>query len=104
MDDTENKNNFLLKTLWILLIGTPFLFTLIYVPGFVFPGSFPRTIFLYIAVFITSGFYGCCILSSKGYHNTKWLTVAVLSYIAVLFISGLAGGHFEYAFLEHLAV
>jgi len=99
MDDTKNENNFLLRALRTLLIGIPFLFTLIYIPGFVFPGSFPRIIFLYIAVSITLILW--LLYSFKQGRvviQKNWLTVAILGYIAILFISGLAGGHFEYAF------
>ena len=99
MDNIENENNSLLKTLRILLIGTPFLFTLIYIPGFVFPGSFPRTIFLYIAVSITLVLW--LLYSFKQGRITiqkNWLTIAVFGYIAMLFISGITGGHFEYSF------
>jgi|GEM_PF-5332302 len=92
-------NSFLLKTLRILLVGIPGLFTLIYIPGFVFPGSFPRTIFLYIVVSITLILW--LVHSFKEGRITiqkNWLTAAILGYIATLFISGIAGGHFEYAF------
>jgi hypothetical protein len=99
MDNTENENNSLLKTLRILLIGTPFLFTLVYIPQFVFPGSFGRTIFLYVAISITLIFW--LLYSFKQGRiaiQKNWLTTAVLGYLAVLFISGIAGGHFEYSF------
>ena len=98
MDNTD-ENDFLSRALRILIIGTPFLFTLVYIPQFVFPGSFPRTIFLYIAVSITLLLW--LVHSFKQGRITiqkNWLTAAVLGYIIALFISGLAGGHFEYAF------
>jgi O-antigen ligase len=99
MDDIKNENNFLLKTLRILLIGVPFLFTLIYIPGFVFPGSFPRSIFLYVAVSVTLILW---LLHSfkegRLVVQKNWLTATILGYLGILFISGLIGGHFEYAF------
>lgn len=97
MDNIENS--FLLKTLRILLIGTPGLFTLIYVPGFVFPGGFPRVIFFYIAVSIVLILW--LLYSFKQGSITiqkNWLTIAVFGYIATLFVSGIAGGHFEFSF------
>ncbi len=97
MDDTENSLS--LKILRVLLIGTPFLFTLIYIPGFTFPGSFPKAIFLYIAVSIILIVWLINIYSSGVIVLKKnWLTIAVFGYILVLFISGIAGGHFEESF------
>ena len=99
MDNIENQNNSLLNTLRILLIGTPFLFTLVYIPGFVFPGSFPRIIFLYVAVSIILVLWLLySFREGRIVIQKNWLTASVLGYIVVLFISGLAGGHFEYAF------
>lgn len=98
MDNTD-ENNFLSRALRVLIIGTPFLFTLTYVPGFVFPGSFPRTISLYIAVSITLVLWLLyCFKQGRITIQKNWLTLAMLGYIATLFISGIAGGHFEYAF------
>jgi len=94
MDNTED--NLSLKILRVLLISTPFLFTLIYIPGFTFPGSFPKAIFLYIAVSIILivwliNIYRTGVVVFK----KNWINIAVFGYILTLFISGIASGHFE---------
>ncbi len=94
--ETENR---LLKTLRVLLISTPFLFTLIYIPGFTFPGSFPKSIFLYIAVSTILIVWLINIYNSGVVVFKKnWITIAVFVYILVLFIGGVASGHFEESF------
>src|SRR3989344_5621013 len=102
MDNTEDSLS--LKILRVLLIGTPFLFTLIYIPGFTFPGSFPKSIFLYIAVSIIIVVWLINIYSSGVVVFKKnWITVAVFGYILALFISGIASGHFEESFFGSIS-
>ena len=97
MIDTEN--NSLLKTLRILLIGTPFLFTLAYVPSFMFPGSFSKAIFLYLAVSMVLTVWLIHIYrSGVVIFKQNWINIAVLGYVLILFVSAIAGGHFEYSF------
>src|SRR3989344_8710508 len=97
MDNTED--NLSLKILRVLLISTPFLFTLIYIPGFTFPGSFPKAIFLYIAGSIILIVWLINIYSSGVVVFKKnWINIAVLGYILALFVSGIANGHFEESF------
>jgi len=97
MIDTEN--NSLLKTLRIFLIGTPFLFTLAYVPSFMFPGSFSKAIFLYLAVSMVLTVWLIHIYrSGVVIFKQNWINIAVLGYIFILFVSAIAGGHFEYSF------
>ena len=97
MDNTENSLS--LKILRVLLISTPFLFTLIYIPGFTFPGSFPKAIFLYIAISIILIAWLINIYNSGVVVFKKnWITIAVFVYILVLFIGGVASGHFEESF------
>ena len=97
MDNTENSLS--LKILRVLLISTPFLFTLIYIPGFTFPGSFPKAIFLYIAVSTILIVWLINIYSSGVVVFKKnWINMAVLGYIFALFLGGVASGHFEESF------
>ncbi len=94
--ETENH---LLKTLRVLLISTPFLFTLVYIPGFTFPGSFPKAIFLYIAVSIILVVWLINIYrSGVVVFKKNWINIAVFGYILALFIGGVASGHFEESF------
>src|SRR3989338_10138625 len=93
------ENSFLHKVLRIALIFTPFIFTLLYVPGFLSPAVFPRAIFLYSAI---SVILIICLIYIFRYEKLilpkNWLTVAILIYILALFISGITGGHFEHSF------
>src|SRR3989344_2166749 len=94
--ETENR---LLKTLRVLLVSTPFLFTLIYIPGFTFPGSFTKSIFLYIAVSVILVVWLIHIYRSGAVAFKKnWINIAVLGYILTLFIGGVWSGHFEESF------
>lgn len=96
---TDTENNYLLKTLRILLISTPFLFTLAYVPSFMFPGSFSKAIFLYLAVSMVLTVWLIHIYrSGVVIFKQNWINIAVLGYILILFVSAIAGGHFEYSF------
>ena len=93
------ENSFLLKALRISLIGAPFIFTLLYVPGFLYPGNFPRAIFLYLAISVTLVIWLVHIFKSGNImFQNNWLTIAIFSYLLVLFISSIAGGHFGYSF------
>ena len=75
MDSTEN--NFLLKVLRISLIGIPFIFTLLYIPGFMFPGSFPRSIFLYVAISLILVLWLLyCFKQERIVIQKNWLTAA----------------------------
>jgi len=95
----NTKDSLSLKILRVLLIGAPFMFILMYVPGFTFPGSFTKAIFLYIAVSIILIAWLINIYRSEVVVFKKnWINIAVFGYIAVLFISGLASGHFEESF------
>ena len=98
MED-NTKDSLSLKILRVLLISTPFLSTLIYIPGFTFPGSFPKAIFLYIAVSIILVVWLINIYrSGVVVFKKNWITIAVFVYILVLFIGGVASGHFEESF------
>src|SRR3989338_8087892 len=93
------ENSFLLKVLRIALIFTPFLFTLAYVPSFMFPGTFSKAIFLYLAVSMVLTVWLIHIYrSGVVIFKQNWINIAVLGYIFILFVSAIAGGHFEYSF------
>src|SRR3989344_3435161 len=97
MDNT--KDSLSLKILRALLISTPFLFTLIYIPGFTFPGSFTKSIFLYIAVSVILVVWLIHIYRSGAVAFKKnWINIAVLCYILTLFIGGVWSVHFEESF------
>ena len=102
MDNT--KDSLSLKILRALLISTPFLFTLIYIPGFTFPGSFPKSIFLYIAVSIILVVWLINIYrSGVVVFKKNWITIAIFGYILALFISGIGSGHFEESFFGSIS-
>ena len=104
MDMDNTKDSLSLKILRVLLISTPFLFTLIYIPGFTFPGSFPKAIFLYIAVSIILIVWLINIYRSGiVVFKKNWITIAVFGYILALFISGIASGHFEESFFGSIS-
>src|SRR3989344_2715601 len=104
MDMDNTKDSLSLKILRVLLISTPFLFTLIYIPGFTFPGSFPKAIFLYIAISIILIAWLINIYSSGVVVFKKnWITIAVFGYILVLFIGGVGSGHFEESFFAAIS-
>lgn len=98
------ENSFLSKVLRIALISTPFIFTLLYVPGFLYPAVFPRAIFLYSAISVILIIWLVYVFRYEKLILPKnWLTAAILIYILTLFISGIAGGHFEHSFFGDYA-
>ena len=93
------ENSFLHKVLRIALIFTPFIFTLLYVPGFLYPAVFPRAIFLYSVISVILIIWLIYVFRYEKLILPKnWLTAAILIYILTLFISGITGGHFEHSF------
>jgi len=92
------EEKFILDKLRYFLIGTAFISPLIYGNGFVFPATFPRVIFLYVVVTIALALWLVHVYKSGELVLRKsWITLALLFYIVILFVSAIASGHFENA-------
>jgi len=94
-------NSSIQKALRFLLISAPVVYPLVFIRGFVYPSTFPRTIFIYLIVTVICGLWFLWMYRSRGVTlRLSWVTTALATYIGVLFISAIAGGHFENSFFS----
>ena len=93
------RNDIWAKMIRFIAIATGFILPLLFIRGFIFPGTFPRVAIFFLITGILLVLALVQILKNKEILCQKnWIGVGILLYIGVLLLSALASGHFEHSF------